>query len=425
MGTIHIETDRTGPRSVEFDISPSLTARHLFSGESYRVSYPVDISDVDGGILAIPAVANICPVVWVCGHTLEVDALDRTFYESLREIRSGYQRILPETALSGSVAPATLTDANVTGAPQSNETSTEGILFSGGVDSTASYLRIADRMDSSRPQLIYIEKLFAQNRAGFMKSNVDAFAEAVGTEWYSIEANVRSILNEPYLTTKFHSELGQEWWTGIQYGIAYMGLCAPLTAALGISTLSQSSGFTTDPTYPTAQPHIINPIQWSTTQCHLDAPDLSRQEKVERIASEFETDGPPDFDVVSCTSLEPGNCGACEKCYRNILGFLAAGVDPNDIGYDCETGTLAEIRAAFERGELQLSEQQVRVYRDIQAAMESESVPFGQDFAEWFTAVDLSRFQKPSSTSRKREIFHAAPYPVSALSYMLYRRLIR
>lgn len=200
-----------------------------------------------------------------------------------------------------------------------------------------------------------------------------------------------------------------------------MGICAPLTAALGYETLYQSSGFTTDPHYPmSAQPYIVDAIEWSGTTCQLDAPDLTRQQKINIIASSIDSYA---HDVFSCTSGEDGgNCVDCETCYRTLLGFLAAGIDPNRVGYDVTDDDLDRIHTAFKAGDLTLSATQLRVYRDIQDAMEHADLPFGDEFSAWFTALDLDQFHDDSDdTSLKRSLWRRLPYPADALSMRVWR----
>lgn len=417
MAHIDVQIRRPDASEIRYDLSPSPRARKYLTETTYRIDYPVDISGVDRGILAVPVLTNLAPVAWATGTTVRIDTVDEMFWSCLDDLKAGYRRLYPDVDFNGSCVADQLAAAD----GETTEKSRSATLFSGGVDSVSTYLRHTSDSESGPPALLTIRKANDGDRWEYMQSNIETFVETAATDCHFIKTNLRGVLDEHVLNVEYQAALGRNWWGAVQFGPAYMGICAPLMAALGYETLYQSSGFTADPHYPvSAQPYIVDAIEWSGTACQLDAPDLTRQQKIDIIAENI---GPYSHDVFSCTSGEDGgNCVDCETCYRTLLGFLAAGVDPNRVGYDVADDDLNRIRTAFETGELTVNATKIRIYRDIQDAMEQADLPFGDEFASWFTAVDLERFRDDGDeTSLKRSLWRRLPYPADALSMRVWR----
>lgn len=392
-------------------------AGRYFDRPVLEVDYPVDVSDVDESILAIPFVANVCTLAWVTGHDLVVDSLDRRFAESLPTVRRGYREMFDEAGVEQSLDGEVVVSETVENpAVESDRSAT---LFTGGVDSVATLLRKRDE----RPALLCFREAESEDQWRAVRDNVRTYADAFDTEAYFLEVT-KDLLDYPRLNKDFR-HLGRSYFGALQYPPGYVGLCAPLTQATGIGRVYQSAGYTYDTEHPESRPSIVDPIGWAGTECRLDAYDLTRQEKQRLIASELDPD--LDVDVVSCTDGDDGlNCNACEKCYRNVLGMLAAGSDPTAFGYRADDDLLAEIRLRLREGSLTLSRLQAKLWEDIRTDVDVESFPGDPEFAEWFASADPFDYVEPYEDVRlKYRLWQRLPYPIDAWAERAHSRMAR
>ena len=68
--------------TVAFSLSANLN-RYFNEPHVFRVKYSQDISGVPEGILVIPFITNVLPIIWLTDAVLQVPRLDRVFYESI------------------------------------------------------------------------------------------------------------------------------------------------------------------------------------------------------------------------------------------------------------------------------------------------------------------------------------------------------
>ena len=98
-------------------------------------------------------------------------------------------------------------------------------------------------------------------------------------------------------------------------------------------------------------------------------------------------------------------------------------MNPNTVGYDMDSDTLASIRRDLERGEMSLEGIRLYFWQDLQnRAQESEDVyTDNSDFFDWFRSVDLSKFSSKDEdrkrlddrlTESAREMILSMPYPI-------------
>lgn len=402
--------NRVDSNTIECEIHPSSHAKKYFTGSPFKIRYDFDIQNVPESILVIPALTTVYPVAWISGFDVKIDSIDRAFYESLADLKAGYGRMLKfdlkdvETIVGGGIIENT------------QPTDNTGMLFTGGVDSTASYYRIQDKS----PVLIGIKNSkYSESEWNEREELVREFAEQRGLDVSIAYSNLRSVLDTEMLNLEYEREIGRYWFAGIQYGIGYMGICAPITYQKGIGTLYQGSGYTQDPTYPTAQPYIVDHLSWSSSQCNIDAVKETRQDKLNIISAGMVDDETPHINCCGCV-----NCCSCEKCYRTILGFLVEGVDPQMVGFDVTEDITARIRSDLENRQVTLSELQLAMWRDTQSRMGAGEFPYGDDdFVEWFKNTDLERFADTSSKSGSilSTLFRTLPYPFDHQLYNYYR----
>ncbi len=126
-------------------ISYSGNIEKYFQQKVFRAEYDRDIQNVSASILQIPVFSNIITVAWAAGADIYVKELDRSYLESLNKIKLVMKRWYHKLSFSTNIHVEDLV---------SNKFSNRGygLLFSGGIDSTASYIKHRNE----KPNLIMI-----------------------------------------------------------------------------------------------------------------------------------------------------------------------------------------------------------------------------------------------------------------------------
>ena len=314
------------PFSVPNELSP------FFRGDEFWFECP-DAGEVPGSIAVVPAVASLIPFAWAFGCELRVASLDKTFYNSLPEIRKGYIGMLRGLELGGSIVVKELVD-NSCGCKDGNPI----LLFSGGVDACCTLARHADE----RPHLITVwgADINCDNHEGWnvVNQHSNSVAASLSLDYSYVKSNLRAMIDYRRLDGLPEMlRLGFNWWHDFQHGIGLISLAAPLAYHLGAPVIYIASTFTLKDkgNYVCASdPTIDSYFASGFTGCVHDGYELSRQDKVDAIVRYFERSAAR-FNLRVCFHVQSGrNCCRCEKCARTILEILAAGGVPKDFGFD-------------------------------------------------------------------------------------------
>jgi len=87
MSSIIIDEISTHETTLECSVRSAADLERFFTDESFRTSYDVPIGDVPEGVLAIPVLAQVCPVAWANGADVYVDEVDATFARALEDVK--------------------------------------------------------------------------------------------------------------------------------------------------------------------------------------------------------------------------------------------------------------------------------------------------------------------------------------------------
>lgn len=403
--------------TVSYQLKLPRPIKPYFRNSNLWVEYDENITQCPKEILYIPAVTLVAPVSWANGYPVETTAMGSQFRQSLLKLYQGYKSQYPSIFpdLSTVVQSESIKQIERSG-------SKSALLFSGGVDSLACY---ANHMSES-PDLVTIHgsDLSVNENEGWKKieHHVNEFAEKHNLQCHFIRSNFRDIFRYPMLDRHLTGDINRGWWGAIQYGTALPAMCAPIGYRQGYSVIYQGSGYTQDPTYPTAQPGFVNELFWSPTSAKLTEVDLTRQEKIDMIASSELLETPI---IRSCYRSATGdNCSACEKCYRTMIGLHLAGVDPEKYGYDFSSETVSHIKSAVTSGTVDLSGIGLQFWGQLQESAKTR-IPdaeedYIEDFYRWFKSADLSAYansDNPDFWKRAEKISNpivdVLPYPLN------------
>jgi hypothetical protein len=286
--------------------------------------YGADVSSVPISLSVIPLIGNIAPIAWFAGFKIEVDELDEDFYNSLTLIKAIFKKNYPDREIEGSISAKKLVK-------NGNQGDKTAMLFSGGVDAFATYIRIVDK----NPDLVTIhgadiEIEDKRQWNDFLSFNASEKTIAKNPKEY-IQANLRDFYT--YKVDLLVDGLG--WWGKVQHGLGLICLLAPISYLKGYSSIYIASSYTDHISINWGStPEIDQKISWSALKVIHDGYALKRQDKIDLITS-FAADADEDLKLRVCYSElnEKLNCSHCEKCYRTILGIILSGKNPNNYGF--------------------------------------------------------------------------------------------
>lgn len=334
MEYISLDSIQVNHNRIEYKFSMSEEVKQFFLDTPYFMEYqidnePLDISCVPQGILAVPFVCNILPICWITDTVLRVSELDKAFFESIPEFKAGYENMYPNVQFKGRLEVQKITE----NAPEKSGRS--AAFFSGGVDSWCTLLRHMEE----KPDLITIwgSDVRWDNPEGWevLHSGLKKSAEQFELPLITVRSTFRRAIYEDCLTWTYEKQLKDNWWHGVQHGIAIIAHAAPCNYVRGCSTLYIAASLCEEDkdakiaSYPT----IDNHVRFADCEVYHDA-FINRQEKINEIKAYCENNQTK-IDMHVCWESTTGkNCCSCEKCYRTIAGLVAAGCSPEDYGFE-------------------------------------------------------------------------------------------
>ena len=438
MDRVRVELPDADGETLVGTVEATGSAARFFSGKPFRASYDESIEGVPASMLTIPVLAHVCPVAWAAGADVVVDTVDAQFLDGLRRVRSTMLDLYPEFMAGGSVYCSRPVERR----DETGGDSGTGLLFTGGVDSTASYVR--HRAES--PTLITVRGwVVGENDPEAWQRTrqfVESFADQRDLETAFVESNMLSFLATPLLQAHFQRYLEGAWYSSVGHGLGLLGLCAPVAATEDLDTIHLAATHTSDWDRPWgSRPDIDDHVRWTGTTGSHDGYDLSRQDKLELIGDHVDETG-ESITLRTCTHDRVGNCSDCEKCFRTTLGLLLAGRDPSDFGYRYEAGSLDRIRHRFDQGDIYVSAQKAYHWEVLQETARSRtqdesftaSVAFGsvdqQEVEQCLDWLDRQQFTDYVASSQRslrhrslQRIARNTPTPVYSALYPVYRRV--
>jgi len=324
-----------GGRTIQYRYETSGIAKKYFNTKDpFFTAYQEDVGKVPQSIAVIPFVANIIPIAWFAGFDVQVDELDHDYHRALTEIKSIFQKSYPESTFKGRLIVKNIINNQIEG-----DRST--MLFSGGIDAFATYLRHR----KEQPVLATVHGADIELADHAQWESFRAFLEQEAfldnNEKTYIRSNLRTFYT--YRVQLLLKDIG--WWGKIQHGLALIGSLAPLTFVKGITRIYIASSYTDhiDIAWGST-PEIDNSMSWAGIEVIHDGYELKRQDKVDLIA-DYARDHNKEFRLRVCYSeLRDGfNCSRCEKCYRTILGLILAGQNPNKFGFNTDASMYENI----------------------------------------------------------------------------------
>lgn len=392
-----IDTVVRDGNTVVFKLSfPKRIKKYLVS-ETIYVNYSKRIDNVDESILNIPVVSALVPLAWVVGVDILVDKLDRTFIESLNKVKPIFNRWHPNFSFSTEIKVKEIV---------SNKFYNNGyaLLFSGGLDSTVSYIRNKEK----KPHLISIWGIDIPTKNKDLwekaKAKIMEFAGQENVKVHFIKTDIKEVFRDSLLSVEF----GRSWWVRVTHGLTLISLCAPLSKE-GFGTLLIAS--TRGPQKPGeirpplgSSPLIDEKISWADVKVIHDGYYLNRQQKIKYVLKKYFDSSNHLFLRVCTEALNALNCSECKKCLPTIIGLLLEGIDPNKCGFKIDENTLLKLKSSFLNETFEIFENDAIspcfIYRtdewkEIQGEIPQNittSLYNSKEFFEWLKSFDLTNY---------------------------------
>ena len=326
---------KDGGRRIENLIHPDPEYASYFVDTKFYVEYPESVERVPKALLNIPALSTIAHFAVAIGAEVEVGEVDAEYLKACGNAQD-YLRTTPGFE---SLKCAT----KITGKPvkTSYEAPNQGLLFSGGSDSTCSWIK--RRYEDPRLYLIWgldIPTWWPE------------FWEKIREKYRWMNPRiVKSNTEDLYATNRLYA-LGAKLTEGYRptysFSVNALGVTAPLTYLDGVGLLQLSSTYPSrhylNPRYPWARyrpSFIVNQFwRWGSTRCAEVDHEYSTLEKIETFLKPHVDAGNKVF-LRSCghrktlmeQKLQNFNCCLCDKCQRTIGMLAVAGIDPHVVGF--------------------------------------------------------------------------------------------
>lgn len=376
-----------------FKLSFSREVRKYFSSNLFYVEYDTDVHNVNKTILQIPVISNVVPIAWAIGADIHVKELDEAYLECLNKIKPVMLKWYPNLPFSTNIEVDNIVSNNFGNKGY-------GLLFSGGLDSTVSYIRHKEK----KPNLIMVWgadiRLDRERFWRKIKNQYKDFADKENVKINLVKTNMRQFMNEALLNIKFGRYLtDSSWWSAIHHGIGLLGLCAPISVPEHMGAILIASSHTPELLeYPWgSHPLIDNNVSWADVKVVHDGYDLSRQDKIRCLKSYIRKCNRYPRVRVCWSQYHISNCGRCEKCSRTITGLVLENIDPNKCGFNISSDFFNFLKQNFVKRRFDLSRDRVLFWRDIQRHIPKQmghNLYDCREFFRWFKDFEISEVEK-------------------------------
>ncbi|WP_159090803.1 hypothetical protein [Aquimarina aquimarini] len=325
---LHKVTYTDQGKKIEYEYTMDNHTQKFFNKDhAFYSKYDIDVSTVPISIAVIPFLSNMLPISWFSDFTIKVNELDEDFYQAMQQVKIEFQKQFPEYELKGELIVNTLVKNTIKG-------DKSAMLFSGGVDAYATYIRVFDKT----PDLVTIHGADIEIEDHSQWKDFTDFVESETllekNKKVFIETNVRKFYT--YQVELLLKDIG--WWGKVQHGLSLIGSLAPVSYIYSYTSVYIASSYTEQINIAWGStPEIDEKISWGSVRVFHDGYDLQRQDKVDLITA-FARKTATAFKLRVCYSenREEFNCSRCEKCYRTILGIILNGNDPNHFGFEVD-----------------------------------------------------------------------------------------
>lgn len=320
---------------------PDEMSRYIVdNSQTLFIELPVhyNLQDVPEALLAVPFVGSVMCVTMLLGYGIKVPKLDKTFYESIPNIRNVFMQMYPYCDFCFDVKTSELVDCKMENACN------KSVFFTGGLDATSALVEHI----SEKPLMINIwggDILLDDVEYHIALENyLKKLSSQIGNEYIFMKSNCRWFFDDARLSTYLYNVLRPEhnhgWWASIAHILSMTSVIAPIVYFKEISVHYIGAGYGTDAN----NQGMSKAIRYASCLFHLVDDGLCRHQKINKIVK-YSAANNINFELKVCWYRNATkNCSNCEKCYRTILDILCNHSNPNDYGFDFKRDDYKKIK---------------------------------------------------------------------------------
>lgn len=340
----------TGNR-VEINYEVKGKIKKYFRENTFWMEFQENIEFVPNGVLVIPFLGDILPLIWVTNSKLVINEIDEAFYESIKNIKKAYEDMYPKLNFLGELEVGNIVDYSYEPIQKSCQ------FFSGGVDSVATFVN----RKSESPDLITLWGADVGINKNEQWEVVEKFVREYGENYNLknaiIKSNFRKIYSTHKLNKVYREKMEGDWWHNMQHGIGIIthGIIHAYIHKIQIIYMPGSFTIKSKNVKCASYPTIDEAVKFCG-KGHVihEGFQYSRQDKVSLI-SDYTRKTKEKLKLRVCWEGDNGdNCNHCEKCLRTIVNLILEGEDPKDYGFNLEK-------------------------KDLKAIMENENISFNKE----------------------------------------------
>ena len=390
MKTIWIKEININGNHVEYCLKVSDDLKKYFAPECKMfVDFEFDISSIPESVLTVPVLSNLMQFAWLFDCLLWVKEVDRTFYACLPRIKQAFQEMYPDYTFGGSLIAAKIVD-------NTYPIETEAVqLFTGGVDATATFLRIRN----TNPVLVdtygwLTRKSESSSVLEADRAAIDSFARENHVETAYISSNFATFLDVKQVNKEINKKVHNTWWFGFQHSLAFLGVASIVAFYYHARNIYIASSYTFEQVVNcVSDPRIDNQFAVASCTTIHDGYELSRQQKVKAIVDAHINDG-LNIKLRVCSFREK-NCNNCEKCFRTMLAIIAEGGDINEYGFSITTPFLIALKGFLHENVRELDHDHIVFWQNIITRMgENYDGLFEKEVYDYLKDFDFEREKK-------------------------------
>lgn len=378
--------------------------------EDFWYEYSEPFENLPEWVLQIPLLANVAPVVWLMGLKVQISQCEKTFWDSLLDLKKVFKQLYPQFSWDGEIA---CKDIFVASDPYKKNKQT-GLLFSGGLDSVTTLIR----HHKENPLLLCVNgadvALDDLARWRSLRENTINVAFRFGLKPIFVTSNFRTFLNRNLLKETIKEVSEKDWWTGFQHGWGLSGFLVPLlwdsNGAIGYIA---SSDAWEDLSLIGSRPDIDECLKWRGGQIIHDGTEYRRHEKVNYLCNQEKLGvWVPELKVCLRSFAAGENCCMCEKCARTIATVLTVGNNsPKSFGFSeyekMGKDWLPVFKRNVEKGRFLFDSDWDVIQRDIKNLDWYRSkglIDYQLEFIEWMRTVDFDALREARNVKKSSRI---------------------
>lgn len=381
-------TNRGNRLDIDFQISSGLE-KYFLPEHHFFAEYSCDISDVPNSVLVVPLLANLVPFSWIVDCIVWIDEVDKSFYDSVPKLKYAFREMYPKTFFGGSLIAAKQINNSYT--PQNEAL----LLFTGGIDATATFLRILDK----KPILLNTNGWFKthieENEVYNADRNaIEAIAKEHNVSSCFVRSNFATFIRSSILDKEVNQKIHTSWWFGFQHSLAFLGCASIVGFKNKVAKLYIASSYTFGQHICCASdPRTDTCFSCSSMITIHDAYELSRQDKVRYILQQKEQNN---INVrLRVCSFNDHNCCACEKCFRSMLAIASEGGDVREFGFELPDTFLNCLKSFLKKDIMELDSIHIVFWYDILARMkENYDLLLEKDVYAFLSTFDFEKAKK-------------------------------